>query len=131
MLQSLWRGFQEGGWMMFVIVALGFVSMGAAIRFARRGEYQLLGFLRWMLMTQALAGALGFTTGMVLVLHSASRIAQGQQVGDLQSVSHVLTLGTKEALSCVCTSLLFAFLVSALVALGLRRFPSPNPSSLV
>jgi len=123
-MQSALEHFRDGGWVMFVIFAVGLVGTGAAGRFAWRGEHQLLGFIRWNLLTVLLAGGFGFCTGMLKVFaYVHSRSAPDQRSLDLMQ-------GTREALNNPTAALMFALLVAMLTAVGLRRFPQPNPSAV-
>ena len=114
--------FRDGGWVMFVIFAVGLVGTGAAGRFAWRGEHQLLGFIRWSLLTATFAGGFGFCTAMLKVL------AYVETAPDQRAL--LLLIGTREALNNPTAALMFALLVAALTAVGLRRFPQPNPSAV-
>lgn len=129
MFNSLWQAFQMGGMMMYVIFALGLVALAAAARFARRGEHQLIRFLQWMIASLVATGLLGFITGMQLVLKAAAKVESGQAVGDMKTSTHVLIVGTREALSCASAGGLFVALILILTAVGLRRFPQPNASA--
>jgi hypothetical protein len=123
-LESALAHFRDGGWVMFVIFAVGLVGTGAAGRFAWRGEHQLLGFIRWNLLTVTVAGAFGFCTAMLKVFaYVENGAAPGQR-------ALVLMIGTREALNNPTAGLMFALLVTALTAIGLRRFPQPNPSAV-
>ena len=116
--------FRDGGWVMFVIFAVGLVATGAAGRFVWRGEHQLLGFIRWTLLTLTIAGAFGFCTAMLKVLAYVETLSAPDQR------ALVLMIGTREALNNPAAGLMFALLVTALTAIGLRRFPQPNPSAV-
>src|SRR5687768_2136329 len=72
-MQSLWHQFREGGWVMYPVFALGLVAVGAAARFALRGEHQLLPFIRWVIVSLLLTGAFGFTLAMMKTLHAAQK----------------------------------------------------------
>jgi hypothetical protein len=133
MLQHLWQSFGEGGWMMWEIFALGLPGVGAAGRFALRGEHQLLGFLRWLALTLLASGGFGFFVGMQRVLQAAvfwtNKFAPADQSLSDQRVS-VLLEGTREALTCISGALLFVVLIGLLGTVGLRRFPLPNPAAV-
>jgi len=133
MLQQLWHSFQLGGWMMWVIFGLGLTGVGAAGRFAWRGEHQLLGFLRWLVGTLLASGWFGFFIGEQLVLHAVLyRLGEfappGQVLSDQRTA--LLIEGTGEALHCVSGALLFVVLIGLLGSVGLRRFPLPNPAAV-
>ena len=133
MLQQLWHNFQLGGWMMWVIFALGLPGVGAAGRFAWRGEHQLLAFLRWLSGTLLASGWLGFFVGEQRVLHAmlyrlGEFAASDQGLSDQRAA--VLIEGTGEALNCVSGALLFVVLIGFLVTVGQRRFPLPNPAAV-
>jgi|SRR5690606_38132256 len=116
--------FREGGWAMVVILVAGLVGTGAAGRFAWRGEHQLLAFIRWNLLTLVLAGLFGFCIGMMNVLaYVQVRSAPDQRVLDFME-------GTRESLNNPSAALMFGLLVTVLTAVGLRRFPQPNPSAV-
>jgi hypothetical protein len=122
---ALWHSFQEGGWAMYLIFALGLPGVGAAGRFAWRGEHQLIAFLRWMALTLLATGWFGFFVGMQRALgYRASEFAVSEQR------VFVLLEGLREALTCVSGSLMFVVLIGLLGAVGHRRFPLPNPSAV-
>lgn len=127
---GLWHSFQEGGWAMYLIFALGLPGVGAAGRFAWRGEHQLDAFLRWVSFTLLATGAFGFFIGWQRVLQA---VLNGQDwaapvLGDRQLL--LLLTGTREALMCVSGALMFVVLIGLLGALGHRRFPLPNPGAV-
>lgn len=138
-MASLQEAFVSGGWVMWLIFAFGFVGVGAAGRFAWRGEHQLVPFLRWLMFTTAAAGAFGFFSGMLNVLRAATRAAHGETValgtgtGEATAGAspwvQLLLEGSYEALNNVTGALMFAVTMSLLIAVGYRRFPSANPSA--
>jgi biopolymer transport protein ExbB/TolQ len=133
MLQHLWHSFQLGGWMMWVIFALGLPGVGAAGRFAWRGEHQLLASLRWLIGTLLASGWFGFFVGeqkaLYATLYRLGEFAASDQALSDQRVA-VLIEGTGEALHCVSGALLFVVLIGLLVSIGQRRFPLPNPAAV-
>lgn len=134
MMYSVWTQFQMGGFMMYVVFACGLVAVASALRFAVRGEHQLLGFLRWMLGVLLASGALGFVTGMVRVFHFAKKQGVTPDLAPevaLLKAQLVVLEGTGEALNCVVASFLFVALLVLVIAIGHRRFPEPNPSALL
>jgi biopolymer transport protein ExbB/TolQ len=133
MLQQLWHHFQLGGWMMWVIFALGLPGVGAAGRFAWRGEHQLLASLRWLCVTLLASGAFGFFVGEQRVLHAMLHrlgefTASDQALSDRRAA--LLIEGTSEALNCVTGALFFVISIGLLVTIGQRRFPLPNPAAV-
>ena len=122
---GLWAYFQMGGWAMYPIFALGVLGVGAAGRFAWRGEHQLLGFLRWLTLTLVVCGWFGFFAGMIKVSN-----AVGYRVPSEQGFA-ILVVGFGEALHNVTGALLFTVLICLLIAIGYRRFPLPNPGAVV
>ena len=123
-MESAILHFKEGGWAMFVILAAGLVGTGAAGRFVWRGEHQLLGFIRWNLLTLLLAGLFGFCISMMKVFAYVQVLsAPDQRLLDLME-------GTRESLNNPSAALMFALLLTVLTAVGLRRFPQPNPSAV-
>lgn len=123
-MSRLFHSFQEGGWVMYIVFALGLVAAGAAARFALRGEHQLLGVVRWSLRALLLSGVFGFTTGMIKVLHAATRAP------DLAQAARLVIEGTSEAANNPGAALLFSILACIAIAIGQRRFPQPNPSAV-
>jgi hypothetical protein len=130
---ALWHSFQEGGWAMYLIFALGLPGVGAAGRFAWRGEHQLLGFLRSITWTVLASGWFGFFLGEQKVLQAVisrrSEFAPAEQMLSDQRV-HILLEGTREALTCVSAALMFVVLIGLLGTVGHRRFPLPNPGAV-
>jgi hypothetical protein len=129
MLTQLWRSFQEGGWAMWWIFPLGFVAIGAAGRFAWRGEHQLLPFLRWITLTEFLCGCFGSLIGEQKVLRAMLSMSPRvpQDLSLLEQRLWVFLTGTREASNCLSAALMFVVLICLLLAIGLRRFPLPNP----
>lgn len=121
---KLWHQFQEGGWAMYPVLALGLVAVGTAARFALRGEHQLLAFIRWTLGSLLLVGAFGFTVGMMKALHYA------QGGSDALFSSRIIMEGLAEAANNPACALMFGFISCVCVAVGQRRFPLPNPSAV-
>lgn len=120
---SVWDYFRDGGWVMWWLLGLGLVAVSAALRFAWRGEHQLVAFIKWMIVVEVLAGGFGFLTGMTLVLrHVVERVSPEERWW-------VLFIGVREALSNLTFALLWAVLTALLVAIGYRRFPTLNPGS--
>jgi hypothetical protein len=129
----LWHSFQEGGWAMYLIFALGLPGVGAAARFAWRGEHQLIAFLRWIALTLLASGWFGFFVGMQRALQAAlSRLSEfaPHDQGLSEQRVYVLIEGLSEALNCVSGSLMFVVLIGLLGAVGHRRFPLPNPGAV-
>lgn len=121
---SMWVYFQEGGWGMWWLLALGAVSFVAALRFAWRGEHQLVPFLKWMIAAELLVGGFGFLSGMTLVLrYVVERVSPEERWW-------VLFVGTREALSNLTFGSLWAALTALTIAVGYRRFPELNPAAL-
>jgi hypothetical protein len=115
--------FRLGGWPMWFVLLFGVLAVGAAARFALRGEHQLGPFVRWMTLTTLTSSLFGFLTGMLKVLEYVHVKASPEQ-------RHVILVeGTKEALHVPTFGLLFAVLVCLLLAVGYRRFPNLNPSA--
>jgi hypothetical protein len=121
---KLWHQFQEGGWAMYPVFALGLVAVGTAARFALRGEHQLLAFIRWTLGSLLLVGAFGFTVGMMRALHYA------QASSDPLFSSRIIMEGLAEAANNPACALMFGVISSVCIAVGQRRFPLPNPSAI-
>jgi hypothetical protein len=127
-MSGLWHSFQEGGWAMYLIFAFGLTAVGAAGRFAWRGEHQLMAFIRWLMWTVVGSGCFGFFIGMQAVLGAiVYRFAEMP----LERRAMIFLEGSKEALTCISGSLMFVVVICLLLAVGLRRFPLPNPGSVV
>src|SRR4051812_24150209 len=129
---GLWHSFQEGGWAMYLIFALGLPGVGAAGRFAWRGEHQLATFLRWIAFALLATGAFGFFIGWQKVLQAVVGLAEAPPATEILSTRQVLILliGTREALMCISGALMFVVLIALLGAVGHRRFPLPNPGAV-
>jgi hypothetical protein len=123
-MQNLWHQFREGGWVMYPVFALGLVVVGAAARFALRGEHQLLPFIRWVIVSLLLTGAFGFTLGMMKTLHAA------QGPGEPMLAARIVMEGTTESANNLAAMLIFGAIACVGVAVGQRRFPQPNPSAV-
>jgi hypothetical protein len=121
---EVWNRFLEGGWTMYPVFGLGLLTVGAAGRFAWRGEHQLLGFIRWMIGALLAAGAFGFSVGMMRIL----TVSQGPD--DPMLMARIVMEGTTEATHVPQLALMFLVFVCTLVAIGQRRFPLPNPSAV-
>ena len=117
---------------MYLIFALGLPGVGAAGRFAWRGEHQLAAFLRWISFTLLATGAFGFFIGWQKMLQAmvsgVDWAAPRAVLGDRPLL--LLLVGTREALMCVSGALMFVVLIGLLGAVGHRRFPLPNPSAV-
>jgi hypothetical protein len=120
----LWHHFQEGGWMMYPVFALGLLTVGATARFALRGEHQLLVFSAWMFRALLAAAGFGFVIEMMRIL-SAS-----QGPDDPMLMARIVMEGTTEACNVPALALMFVTLACVLMAVGQRRFPLPNPSAV-
>lgn len=123
-MSELWQHFQEGGWAMYPVFVFGLTAVGAAGRFAWRGEHQLLGFIRWVLVTLLASGGFGFTVGMMMTLTAAQQRAEALQM------ARIVMVGSAESANNLAAVLMFAVVACALVAVGQRRFPLPNPSAV-
>jgi hypothetical protein len=119
---------------MYLIFACGLLGVGAAGRFAWRGEHQLVGFIRWITATVLACGAFGFFFGVQRMLSFATeRLAAApfwQELPLPERRIYLLIEGTREALSCVSGALMFTIVICLLAAIGHRRFPLPNPAAL-
>lgn len=133
-MSGLWHSFREGGWAMYPIFAFGFLGVGAAGRFAWRGEHQLVGFVRWISTTIVACGAFGFLIGVQRMLGFAGEnLVKAPFWPEMTLPERRMTLlieGTREALNCVSSALLFVIVICLLAAIGQRRFPSPNPAAV-
>jgi hypothetical protein len=117
---------------MYIIFALGLPGVGAAGRFAWRGEHQLRAFLRWIALTLLATGAFGFCIGEQATLRAVvsgfGEPGVGQSLSD-QRIA-LLLIGTREALNCISGALMFLVVMGLLGAVGHRRFPLPNPGAV-
>jgi len=128
---SLWKSFQDGGWVMYFIFAFGLTGVGAAGRFAWRGEHQLVGFIRWLGVTLLASGAFGYSVGAQMFLRAVAGAAPPEDAAALTQRAWILIVGAREALSCVSGALMFFVIITLLTAIGFRRFPLPNPGAAV
>ena len=106
------------------VFVLGLVAVGAAGRFAWRGEHQLLAFIQWTLRALLMGGGFGFTVGMMLTLHAS------QQPNDPVQMARVVMEGSTESANNLAAALMFGIFTCILVAVGQRRHPLPNPSAV-
>jgi hypothetical protein len=109
---------------MYPIFALGLTAAGAAIRFALRGEHQLLAFIRSITAALLLSGLFGFTVGMMTALYAS------QRTNDPVWTTRIILTGAAEAANMPAAALMFAVITVVCVAVGQRRFPLPNPSAI-
>jgi hypothetical protein len=116
---------------MYLIFAFGLTGVGAAGRFAWRGEHQLVGFIRWLSATVLGSGAFGFSVGAQMFLRAAAGAAPPDldDAAALWQRGWILLVGTREALSCVAGALMFFVIMTLLTAVGFRRYPLPNPGA--
>ena len=131
---GLWNSFREGGWAMYLIFAFGLTGVGAAGRFAWRGEHQLVSFVRWITATTFGCGFFGFFVGVQRMLRFVTdklpTAPFWPEVELPERRVRILLEGTREALSCVSSALMFVVVICLLGAIGYRRFPLPNPGSM-
>lgn len=92
--------------------------------FALRGEQRLLAFSRWMLAALMLAGASGFTGGMMKTLTAAER--QGAPM----EAARLVMIGTMESANNPITAFMFGAVACVCIAVGQRRFAAVDPSAL-
>jgi hypothetical protein len=119
------QSFREGGWVMFLIFALGLPGVGGGLRFVWKGEHQLVAFLRYNTGAVLLASWFGFVVGGMHVLwYLTERATEGERVT-------TALVGLREASNNLSAGFLFALLTWMLLAIGHRRFPVPNPSALL
>jgi hypothetical protein len=125
-MDRLWQNWQDGGWGMWPILVFGVLSVIGAARFAWRGEHDLTGFVRWMLVTTGSSALLGFSAGMHAVFNYLRREepAEVAKVADWRI--RILFEGTKEASNCLSFGLLLITLSCLLLAIGFRRYPAPQ-----
>jgi hypothetical protein len=125
-MDRLWQNWQDGGWGMWPILVFGVLSVIGAARFAWRGEHDLTGFVRWMLVTTGSSALLGFSSGMQAVFNYLRREepAEVAKVADWRI--RILFEGTKEASNCLSFGLLLITLSCLLLAIGFRRYPEPQ-----
>jgi hypothetical protein len=114
---------------MYLVFAFGLTAVGAAGRFAWRGEHQLVGFIRWLSVTLLASGVFGFFVGAQMFLRAAAGVAPPEDSAAWWQRGWILLVGTREALSCVTGALMFFVIVSLLTAIGFRRYPLPNPGA--
>ncbi|HEU4581028.1 MAG TPA: hypothetical protein VFS67_22370 [Polyangiaceae bacterium] len=131
-MSNLWHSFQEGGWAMYIIFALGLPGVGAAGRFAWRGEHQLRAFLRWIVLTLVATGAFGFSIDVQATLRAVVSGFGEPGVPEVLDDHRLalLLMGTQESLNCISGAFLFVVVIGLLGAVGHRRFPLPNPSAV-
>jgi hypothetical protein len=125
-MDRLWQNWQDGGWGMWPILVFGVLSVIGAARFAWRGEHDLTGFVRWMLVTTGSSALLGFCSGMQAVFNYLRREEPAEVAKVTDWRIRILFEGTKEASNCLSFGLLLITLSCLLLAIGFRRYPAPQ-----
>jgi hypothetical protein len=114
--------FRLGGWTMWFVLVFGVLAVGAAGRFALRGEHRLAAFIRWMTVTTVASALFGFLTAMIKVFtYVRFQAKPGER-------ALILVEGIAEALNVPTFGMLFTVLACLLLSVGYRRFPTTNPS---
>jgi len=109
--------FRAGGFNMFILLAIGIVMVGTAVKFARNADPTRLSLIRSLTIAQVACTITGFmlglgATAMYVVRHETDDPMRDLLMGFAESISNIGLGG----LSLVLTWIL--------VAVGIRRMPS-------
>ena len=130
-MERIWENWQDGGWGMWPILMFGLLALVGAARVAWRGEHALTPFVRWMSLTTASSALFGFLTGMHKVFDAAighdPRFEPPTAPAELADFRFkILFEGTKEASNTLAFAMIWLTLTFLLLAIGHRRFPTPD-----
>jgi hypothetical protein len=110
--------FKLGGWVMYPILVIGLVTLGAAGFYAARGEARTRGSIDALVACLVAAVVMALSTDLTtVVFHLASEKGPKDTFGILR----ILCQGFGESLSPVTLGSAFLVLVFALTALGQRK----------
>jgi hypothetical protein len=107
---------REGGAGMFVLLAVGFVTLGTAFWFAVRPTGQHAGFLRWMSRALLFTSATSFFYDVATVCHAVAK----PEVPD-ELFARIMSQGIAESCAPAILGGSFLALVCILAAVGQRR----------
>jgi hypothetical protein len=104
---------REGGWPMFIVLAVGAASLSAAIRYSRDGRKDLLGVVLGLGAATLLFGVFGTVAGI---------IASVDHIRDLPPESRwIVVVGFKESVNNLALATLIAFFDALLLTRGVWR----------
>jgi hypothetical protein len=106
---------REGGWPMFIVLAVGAASLSAAIRYSRDGRRDLLGVAVGLALATLLAGLCGTAMG---VMASFGHI---REVPAPEGDRWIVLIGVKESLHNLVLGSVVAFIDALLVTRGQWR----------
>jgi hypothetical protein len=106
---------RNGGWPMFLLLALGFVSLAAAAYFAARPDGKHEGFIAWMSKATLWATLVGIVSDIATTLEHTVDIL------DANERSRIVQQGFAESMSPGIMGFSFLVLVALLAAVGRRR----------
>lgn len=106
--------FEEGGWGMFPVLILGFLTVASAVLFLLRPERALGGLVLALGGTTASAGMLGFAMGMMNVL---------RYLRDVPAEQHLVIMGqgTAESLPNLVLAAVLLVVAGIVAAIGALR----------
>lgn len=110
------EAFRLGGWGMYPTAIAGFLLLICAWRFAANPERTRLQTAKWLYLLTALAGTLGFTTGVIKTLLAAGQLPPGESVGTAM-------IGIGESANNLGLALCSMVLATIGVAIGHARRP--------
>jgi hypothetical protein len=104
---------REGGWPMFIVLAVGVTSLTAAFRYSRDGRKDLLGLVLGLGAATLFAGLFGTVVGVMVSVEHVGELPPDQR--------WIVLLGLKESLNNLALATVFAFADALLVARGQWR----------
>jgi hypothetical protein len=107
---------RAGGWVMFVLIALGIAMLVPAALFARSATPQRLALIRALTVAMVFAVITGVTTNIATVCHYVVENAPKEPLP-------VLLQGFAESITTVMLGAGLASVAWILVAFGVRRMP--------
>jgi hypothetical protein len=104
---------REGGWPMFIVLAVGAASLSAAIRYSRDGRRDLLGVAIGLAMATLLAGLCGTAMGVMASVEHIREVPADHR--------WIVLIGFKESLHNLVLGSVVAFIDALLVTRGQWR----------
>jgi hypothetical protein len=110
--------FKAGGFIMFVLVAVGLPLLAVAARFARNADPQRLSLIRALTSALAFAAIAGIASDVMAVCHYVARTPDA-----LARPLPILLTGLAESLTPAILAGAIASIAWILVGVGVRRMP--------
>jgi hypothetical protein len=113
------EAFRLGGWGMYPTAIAGFMLVICAWRFAASPDRARVQLAKWLYALTALAGALGFTAGLIKTLLSASQLPPNDSIG-------MVMAGIGESANNLGLALSMMVLATIGIAVGHARRPAKS-----